>query len=167
MSDFDEDDVEFDFDSLDLDDLDLDFGGVKILPEIPEGEYQMDIVDWGLAKATQSDPSKKKGLWLNVKFKFSDTVWTDPKTGEDHDISAIQPNDRIFFFPDNPFSILPLMAAVKGVDKNDPKALGRVNISDKSDWVGESVIVRLVRSEGKNGKRYLNPVSEAYLPVSF
>ena len=146
-------------------DLDIDFGNVKPLPEIPEGEYNLTIVDWNIVEA-QKEETRKKGANLRIKFKFTDPAYED-KNGTVHDISAIQPNDQIFFMYDNPWTLVPLLAAIKGLDKSDPKALGSVNISDKSDWIGEQVIARLIRTEAANGRKYLNPVSEAYLPVPF
>jgi hypothetical protein len=147
---------------MDLD-FDIDFGSVKALPEVPDGEYLMTIVDWNLVEP-QKEETKSKGMNLRVKFKF-----TDPEF-EGHDISVIQPNDQIFFMFNNPFSIVPLLSAIKRTDKGDPSQLGKLSLevlSDKSEWIGEQVIARLVRTEAANGKKYLNPVSDAYLPAPF
>lgn len=143
----------------------IDFEKVKPLVRLAEGEYVLKITDWELVQPKKEE-TKSKGLNLRVKFKLSDpTVEID---GEFHDLSDFQTNDQIFFMFENPFALVPLVAAVKRLDKDDPKALGGVNIRDKSEWLGEEVIGRLVRTEDqRTGKFYLNPVSEAYLPVPF
>lgn len=143
----------------------IDLGKVKPLVKIPEGEYLLKITDWELVQPKKEE-TKSKGLNLRVKFKLADPIVE--VDGEEHNFSDFQTNDQIFFMFDNPFAIVPLVAAVKGMDKDDPNALGNVNIRDKSDWIGEEVIGRLVRTEDqRTGKFYLNPVSEAYLPVPF
>lgn len=143
----------------------IDFGNVKPLVKIPEGEYHLTITDWELVQP-KSDETKSKGLNLRVKFKLTDPVVE--VDGEFHEFPDFKVNDLIFFMFDNPFALVPLIAAVKGLDKDDPKVLGGVNIKDKSDWIGEQVIARLIRKEDtRTGKFYLNPVSEAYLPVPF
>lgn len=153
---------------LDFGNLNLDFGAVKPLPRIPEGEYLMRIVDWNIDKPKREE-SAAKGFNLRVKFAFVDSVWE--QDGETHDISSIQPNDLIYVMPANPFAIVPLVCAVLGLDKENPKALQEhsIDITDKSAWIGEELMVRLYRKPAADGsgKTYLTPVSDAYMPVGF
>lgn len=146
----------------------IDFGAVKPLPKLKEGEYQMKITDWVTAEP-QNPETRSKGKNLRIKLKLSDPMQEDAETGEIADFSNFQTSDQIFYMFDNPFALVPLLCAVKGVDSlEDLQALGEIDVEDKNEFLGEEVIARLVRTEDrKTGKVYLNPVSEAYSRLLF
>lgn len=155
--------------------LNLDFGGenkVKHRAILDEGEYVLQITDWSVDKPASSE-SAQKGRNLKVKFKLDDPIQDDVSENrpadepEQADFSQATFNDLIFFMFDNPFSIVSLLSAIKGTDPGDPTQLGEIDLEDKSEWIGERVVGRLVRTENKTtGKSYLNPVSDAYVSVN-
>ena len=150
--------------------IELDFAGenaVRPLPQLAEGDYPCEIVSWETVEPQKSE-TKGKGKNLRVKFKLDNPIQTDEKTGEDAEFNMTF-NDQIFYLFDNPFALVPLLSAVKKTDPDNPKELGRVDIEEPSEFIGEVVMVRLKRKPANDGsnKTYLNPVSDAYYAVPF
>ena len=148
--------------------LKVSFGNVKPLQFLAEDDYVLRVTDWEI---TETKTGNTEGKNLKVKFQLVDPVQPacdkDGKpTGEDGDFSKLKFSFNTFFFIEDPWSIAPLVCALKNVD--DPKDLDEdLDIEDKAEFIGETCAGRLIRSYGTDGKSYLNPTQDGFSPVPF